>query len=114
MAADDPTAKGKQAAAHLQRLGRRLVLWLGMRATRWIVVAVALAYLGWLIFGSVWQPLNQPVLLPGGVSSNNPEVTDELLQQISGARVERSQYTAKSLFTFEPLFAPATSPQPNP
>lgn len=112
MATELSSLKTKQVTARWRWLGRRMVLGLGMRTTRWVIVAAALGYLGWLLVGSVWQPLRQPVLLPGGVSSTNPEVNSELLQQITGGRVERSQYTAKSLFAFEPLFAPTTSPQP--
>lgn len=112
MATEQSSIKAKQTTARWRWLGRRMVLGLGMRTTRWVMLAVAVAYLGWLLFGSVWQPLRQPVLLPAGVSGNNPEVNNDVLKQITAARVERSEYTTKSLFAFEPLFAPTTSPQP--
>ncbi len=114
MATQDSPTKNRQTMKLMQTIGRRFTVGLGTRLVRWVIITAALAYLGWVLFGSVWQPLHQPVLLPAGVSSANPEVNNELLQTITSARVERSQYTTKSLFAFEPLFAPSVSPQPTP
>lgn len=112
MATQDQSPKDSRALKRLNMVGRRLVLGLGARVTRWMVFVVALGVLGWLLWGAVWQPLHQTVLLPGGVSGTNPEVNSELLQEITSARAERGKYTARSLFAHEPLFAPTPTPEP--
>ena len=113
--ADEPKEKSsfdKKLLGYVRTGGKTLILTLAGRNARWIILGVAVVSISWLLYGNVWQTLNQPVQLPLGVNPNNPELDAAALANINNARVSRSQYVFKSFAAYDPLFAPAPTVVP--
>lgn len=83
------------------------------RVVRMVLAGLTLLAAGWLVFSNVWQPLQQSVGLPVGVTPRNPELDSSALNAINAQRAERASHQAPTFIEAERLFVPAR-PSPVP
>lgn len=74
---------------------------------RLLLVAITVVVVGFLLYRSIWIPLNQEATLPAGISPTNPELAADVLNNINADRTARTQRARQNFSRFTNLFVPS-------
>jgi type II secretory pathway component PulM len=77
---------------------------LASSAARLVVIIAAFLLALWLLYSSVWQPLQQEIDFPSGISRDNPAVQTDLLRDVHVGRDARSRHVVRSYAGYAKLF----------
>jgi hypothetical protein len=103
---NQPKKKGPSSIVPILKKTGRSALRIG--ASSWmrsVMILAAIGLIGWLMYVNVWEPLQQEITLPPGISHQNPQLDEASLQGISRARAERAAYSPRLSDTLDKQFA---------